>query len=339
MPRLFIFAIPALMGFALPLPGQHATPDRIAQGRKLFEQNCTACHGQNATGGRGSDLTGRLQHGATENEIVDNITHGIAGTEMPGFPLSPDDARAIAAFLRSLRTNASDLPITGDATRGQTAFFGAAGCSGCHMYDGRGGRLGPDLSKEHDARTVRELTEAISQPHKQLARGFESVEVTLRNGAQIRGVRKNEDTFSIQMMDQQEHLRLLLKRDITRLEHPAESLMPVFKGDSGEVNDLVAFLKTAPRLEPAREWKPSADFNVTFQRLRNSDEEPQNWLTYWGSLRGTHYSRLAKITPANINSRGTSAPCLISNGRRKLSIVPAKTANVSRTNPHTESPV
>jgi len=302
MPRLFIFAIPALMGFALPLPGQHATPDRIAQGRKLFEQNCTACHGQNATGGRGSDLTGRLQHGATENEIVDNITHGIAGTEMPGFPLSRDDAQAIAAFLRSLRANASDSPITGDATRGQTAFFGAAGCGGCHMYDGRGGRLGPDLSKEHDARTVRELAEAISQPHKQLARGFETVEVTLRNGTQIRGVRKNEDTFSIQMMDQQEHLRLLLKRDITRLEHPAESLMPLFKGDSGQVNDLVAFLKTAPYLEPAREWKPSADFNVTFQRLRNSDEEPQNWLTYWGSLRGAHYSRLAKITPANINS-------------------------------------
>src|SRR5581483_2829404 len=172
MPRLFTFAALALLSFALPAQGQHATPDRIAQGRKLFEQNCTACHGQNAKGGRGSDLTGRLQHGATENEIVDNITHGIAGTEMPGFPLSPEDARAIAAYLRSLRASASDLPITGDAVRGEADFFGAAGCSGCHMYGGRGGRLGPDLSQERDARTVRELTGAISQPHKQLARGF-----------------------------------------------------------------------------------------------------------------------------------------------------------------------
>src|SRR5579884_4150113 len=119
MPRLLIPAAAAAMAVVPFLAGQHATPDRIAQGRKLFEQNCTACHGQNAKGGRGSDLTGRLQHGATENEIVDNITHGIAGTEMPGFPLSGDDARAIAAFLRSLRESASDLPITGDAARGQ----------------------------------------------------------------------------------------------------------------------------------------------------------------------------------------------------------------------------
>src|SRR5581483_10024660 len=29
---------------------------------------------------------------------------------------------------------------------------------------------------------------------------------------------------------------------------------------------------------------------LTFKRLRNSDSEPQNWLTYWGNYRGTHYS-------------------------------------------------
>src|SRR5262249_46292209 len=37
----------------------------------------------------------------------------------------------------------------------------------------------------------------------------------------------------------------------------------------------------------------------TFERLRNSEAEPQNWMHYWGNYRGTHYSALKEITPTN----------------------------------------
>src|SRR5436853_218668 len=39
---------------------------------------------------------------------------------------------------------------------------------------------------------------------------------------------------------------------------------------------------------------------VTFERLRNSDREPQNWMHYWGNYRGTHYSGLKQITKDNV---------------------------------------
>src|SRR6516162_1666552 len=39
---------------------------------------------------------------------------------------------------------------------------------------------------------------------------------------------------------------------------------------------------------------------VTFERLRNSDREPQNWMHYWGNYRGTHYSALKQITKDNV---------------------------------------
>src|SRR5437879_11307823 len=39
---------------------------------------------------------------------------------------------------------------------------------------------------------------------------------------------------------------------------------------------------------------------VTFERLRNSDREPQNWMHYWGNYRGTHYSALKQITKNNV---------------------------------------
>src|SRR6266487_4299132 len=39
---------------------------------------------------------------------------------------------------------------------------------------------------------------------------------------------------------------------------------------------------------------------VTYERLRNSDREPQNWMHYWGNYHGTHYSALKEITKSNV---------------------------------------
>ncbi|MBL8174321.1 MAG: PQQ-binding-like beta-propeller repeat protein [Bryobacterales bacterium] len=50
----------------------------------------------------------------------------------------------------------------------------------------------------------------------------------------------------------------------------------------------------------AGEWKPAADFNVTFERLRNAANEPWNWLTDWGDFAGRHASALRQITVENV---------------------------------------
>ena len=39
---------------------------------------------------------------------------------------------------------------------------------------------------------------------------------------------------------------------------------------------------------------------VTFDRILRANDEPQNWLTYSGSLAGQRYTRLTQITPANV---------------------------------------
>lgn len=301
---LFLFLIIALLtaGASAAL-SQQPDSQRIEQGRRAFERSCTACHGQNAKGGRGPDLTGKLNRGALESEIIENIISGIAGTQMPAFPMTVDDARSIVDYLRSLKTGGPDLPVTGNAGAGQQLFFGRASCSRCHMYRGHGGRLGPDLTFIGEAKTVRELQRIISQPHQELVQGFETVEVRLHDGGQLRGVRKNEDTFSIQMMDEKEKLHLLLKKDVASVRLPGQSLMPEAAIAGSQMNNVIAFLKKAPPLEvETANWVPSADLNVSFQRLKAADEEPQNWLTYWGNLRGTHYSGLSAITAANVRS-------------------------------------
>ncbi len=171
------------------------------------------------------------------------------------------------------------------------------------MFGGRGGRLGPDVSLIGNERTASEIREAVINPDKSLRRGYETVEVRLLSGQLVRGVKKNEDTFSIQIMDEREHLHMLLKRNLKEIKTSRKSLMPVIPMTADELDNVIAFLKNPGGSNPvAAEWEPSANLNVTFARLKNARAEPRNWLTYWGNYQGTHYSWLDSITPANVGS-------------------------------------
>jgi alcohol dehydrogenase (cytochrome c) len=46
----------------------------------------------------------------------------------------------------------------------------------------------------------------------------------------------------------------------------------------------------------------SAEAQVTFDRILHADKEPQNWLTYSGTLMGQRYSPLTQITAANVKN-------------------------------------
>ena len=263
-------------------------------------EKCAACHGENAQGGRGSDLTtGRWRWGGSDAELMLSIRQGIPGTQMPATEMAEDSAKDIIAFLRTL-SGKDEEPITGDTAKGGEIFFGAGGCTNCHFFGGHGGRLGPDLSKVRDEKKVSDLRKAITNPSESLRPGFETVEVEMPDGRIVEGSRRNEDTFSIQFMDRRERLHMLLKENIGRVAHPDRSLMPKAALSASQVEDVIAFLLKAEvntRSAPTAKWEPAADLNVTSERLRDAHLEPENWLTYWGDLRGHHYSGLADITP------------------------------------------
>ncbi len=265
----------ALLAFFFLLSTAFAQHENVARGRTLFVKHCSACHGDNAKGGRASDLTtGQYKHGSSDEALVRNIRQGIAGTQMPPIRVEQDEALAIVAFLRS--TSAKVEPVPGDPLKGRDVFV--ASCSKCHMFSGHGGRLGPDLTAVRNRRQPSQVRKALEQPLK-----FVSV-----HGR--KGVIRHEDTFTLLYMDENEALHSIDKATakVTRSEaaHPA---IP---------DDAMAFLfKHDPLPPPA--WKPSAEFNVTYQRLLNAAKEPQNWLHYWGNYAGTHHSPLTQLTPAN----------------------------------------
>jgi alcohol dehydrogenase (cytochrome c) len=271
------------------------------EGARLFTANCTVCHGSDAHGARGPDLTtGVWQHGSTVAEIARNIHDGIPGTGMPAFPLSGDEPRAIAEWLLSL-SRGTDGPAKGDAENGRRIFFGAGGCSGCHSVGGSGGAFGPELTGIGGQRSVADLIRLITEPGAGPRAASKGAEVHTADGKIVRGAIVGEDTFSLYLRDRDEKLHLLAKSNI-RERQDLKTLMPKPALTSAQVEDLVAFLKQPAGVQPDLSvWKPAADFNVTWDRLKDAAAEPQNWLHYWGTLQGTHYSALQSITAANVS--------------------------------------
>jgi putative heme-binding domain-containing protein len=119
-------------------------------------------------------------------------------------------------------------------------------CQNCHRVAGKGGRIGPDLSRIGMARTRAALVREIRTPHEWIPPAFETVTITTKDGQKIRGVKKNEDAFSIQIMDTRERIQGFLKSDV-EVAYDKNSLMPAFDPNrlsEGDLNDLVGYLTT-----------------------------------------------------------------------------------------------
>jgi cytochrome c oxidase cbb3-type subunit III len=252
---------------ALPVKGQekpisnpvHGNWIAIKEGSALFRANCSPCHGLHAQGGgRGPDLTtNRWAHGSNDGDVFRTITRGVPGTEMPANGFEDSETWAIIAYLRSLAPPSSPT-VPGDRVKGEK-IFSESGCSICHMVKGHGGLLGPDLSRVGASRSVSYLVDSIREPSKELSAGmldpnnhyglplvYGKVTVITASGQEITGVAKNEDTFSIQLLDTDQNLHLLLKKDLKEVVHNQISLMPVYSEDRitpAELQDLVAYLE------------------------------------------------------------------------------------------------
>src|SRR5215472_11931015 len=170
-------------------------------GEYQFRLNCAFCHGLGARGGgRGPDLTrAHKHHGDSDAEMFHNIHDGIAGTAMPaatnggiGVGMSDEEIWQVVTYLRSVQVKAQAQPA-GNAEHGKDLFYGTAGCSACHMIQGKGGRLGPDLTTTGASRSTEYSIESVRNPSRRLAQGifeamkefpqeYESVSVVTADG-------------------------------------------------------------------------------------------------------------------------------------------------------------
>ena len=240
-----------------PLAGK---PAAIQEGTGLFRANCSPCHGLNAKGGgRGPDLSAnRWTHGSSDADIFRTITQGVPGTEMPANGFDDAEVWAIIAYLRSLAP--AKQIVSGDRVKGEKIFLGSGACSQCHMVRGHGGLLGPDLSRVGASRSISYLIDSIREPSKELSTGmldpnnhwglpldYETVTAVMPDGRKIIGIAKDEDAFSLQLLDTDQNLQFFLKKDLKDVLHEHKSLMPVYSEQMlspTDLEDLVAYLQS-----------------------------------------------------------------------------------------------
>lgn len=125
----------------------YVRPDQIVDFRALYNQNCSACHGQNGQNGPALDLANPVYQSIVDDASLRKwITGGMAGTEMPAFGesaggfLTDIQVDALIAGMRAnwrkndpATTNAPPYSATsqGDAKAGEQ-FFNTA-CISCHQ--------------------------------------------------------------------------------------------------------------------------------------------------------------------------------------------------------------
>ena len=219
--------------------------ESIRGGMSLYRRLCGECHALDATGYRGPNLIAYMAGGAADEAMFQVIRRGVPGTEMPASNRPDHEILQIIAYLRNIGTVApSETMPAGNIANGQQIF--AKQCQTCHRVAGKGGRIGPDLSRIGAARTQAALVREIRTPHEWIPPAFETVTIVTKDGQKIRGVKKNEDAFSIQVMDTRERIQGYLKSN-AEVTLEKTSLMPVYdekRLSPSDLTDLVGYLST-----------------------------------------------------------------------------------------------
>ena len=229
-------------------------PDAILAGMGGFRQRCADCHGTDGKGVRGPDITHVWSSGRTDQGLFRTIRAGISNTEMPAFPAPRTSDREIWQMLAYLKTLAAPLPADpprGNAANGAQVF--RTHCASCHRVNAAGGRLGPDLSRVGAARSRDVLVARIRRGAEIFRPGFEPVTITPANGPPIHGVKKNEDLFSVQIMDTNERIQGYEKDKMKSVVNETTSAMPLFGPErlsDSDLDDLLRYLQTLRGFNP-----------------------------------------------------------------------------------------
>jgi mono/diheme cytochrome c family protein len=272
MMRISIIGFVSIILLAVPALAQHAfTPEEIAEGGRLFQSNCTGCHGSGGDQVQGVALmSGKFRRATNDDEVVAIIRKGVPGTAMQAFNFTEQQAGAIVAYLKSfaggsLAAASANAQGLGDVGHGKQLFEGKGNCLSCHRVGTNGSRVGPDLTSAGlprppsggrfvgfgatppppptPAAIIAQLQRDLIEPDAEISPGNRMFRAVLKDGSVVTGRLLNLDQFTVQLFDSKERL-LTLQRSELREFGTIKSSMPSYrdKFTPQELSDLLAYL-------------------------------------------------------------------------------------------------
>lgn len=224
-------------------------PELVQSGATLFRQDCSFCHGRDATGGEtGPDLTrSRLVRADVEGDKIGPvIRNGRPDKGMPPFDRSDQQIASLVAFIHAQQSaqhnrgggrkgvDPSDLQ-TGNAEAGKKYFDGAGGCAHCHSATG-------DLAGIASRYKGLELEQQMLYPRHAKSK----VAVTLPSGETVSGTLAYRDEFTVALTDSTDTYRSWRARDVQyKVDAPQDAHVEQFsKYTDADIHNLMAYLQT-----------------------------------------------------------------------------------------------
>jgi cytochrome c oxidase cbb3-type subunit 3 len=217
----------------------------IAHGASLYTARCSVCHGAQGDGIGGVNLrSGKYRNAITDRDLAGFIRAGSQAAGMPPFALDDADMAGIIAYLRNMNSFDAATVKTGNLAAGRAVFEGKGACTKCHRVGRLGSHVAPNLTDVGSVRSAGSIQRSLLEPTSQMMPINRPVRLVTKDGTVINGRRLNEDTYSIQVMDDRERLHSVRKDDVREFTIVTTSPMPSYKDTltSEELSDLLGYL-------------------------------------------------------------------------------------------------
>ena len=226
--------------------GQYAQGD-VLKGSHVYTTQCAVCHGLAGNAVATVDLRqGRFRTAVSDDDLKRVIRAGVPAAGMPPTKIEDAELTAVVAFIRAgMDATGSALTVNvGDAARGRILAHGKAQCLKCHRINDEGGRSGPDLSAVGSSRSPASLHLSLIEPSKAMLPINRPIRAVTKAGEVMTGRRLNEDTYSVQIADEEGRLVSVLKSDLREFRVLTTSPMPSYKDvlTQEEIADVFAYL-------------------------------------------------------------------------------------------------
>ena len=223
--------------------GSYTTAD-VEAGARLYSAHCFSCHGADGALVPSVDLRrGVFRLGSSDEDISRTIARGIPGTAMTPQKFTAPELHALVAYVRSMRDFGARAVVLGDPGKG-AALIEEKGCLSCHRIRGTGGLFASDLTEIGATRSAEALQRALEDTSNTVAAARRFIRAVAADGRAITGRRLNEDTFTVQLLDDRGELVSLVKSELREYSVSKTSPRPTGKDTltTEERAHLTAFL-------------------------------------------------------------------------------------------------
>jgi PQQ-dependent dehydrogenase (methanol/ethanol family) len=273
--------------------------------QQTYSTRCGGCH---ADDGRGTDqgppLAGSSSVRARSPQSLRTvIRNGIPAAGMPAFDLPADTIDALATMITSWNAIAAKASVPGDAAAGRQFFVGKGQCASCHLAQGQGSAIGPDLSDIALTLTVNDIRDALLNPDTRIAPGYGVVSVRQRDGRMLRGFARSRSSFDLAIQDLTGAFHTLSLDDVASVTEEKTSHMAAVKASADELRDVIAYLSRLTGVRPgAVATTRGTATGIDFGRILNP--KAGEWPTFNGNVSGNRYSPLTTINKSNVSKLG-----------------------------------